>query len=112
MENEKTKLQESCLAFAKVLLAAGADWKDSTSYSRDAKEKIPTSFSTNIGGNDITITCGHIYHRSEWVFHCFSLGFDTKTLPQGLMAEQAATMAVRLCKTKVDKLAEAFSTCG
>lgn len=112
MEQEKSKLQESCLAFAKVLLAAGAKWEDSTSYSRDAKERIPTAFKTNIGGNDISITCGHIYHKGEWCFHCFGLGFDTKELPKGLTAEQAATMAVRLCKTKVIKLADAFSTCG
>jgi energy-converting hydrogenase Eha subunit H len=39
MERELSKLQESCLTFAKVLLAAGVVWKDTTSYSRDSKEK-------------------------------------------------------------------------
>ena len=60
---QKTKLQESCLAFAKHLLAAGAVWKDSTSYSRDTKEKIPTAFSTNVGECRISITCGHRDYR-------------------------------------------------
>ncbi len=109
---EKSKLQESCIAFANTLLAAGVQWKDSTSYSRDEKEKIPTSFSCSIGDNNITITCGHIHYRPEWVFHCFGLGFDTKELPKGLTAEQASTMAIRLCKTKVNKIAEAFSIVG
>ncbi len=45
MEQQNSKLQESCLAFAKVLLAAGTVWKDSTSYSRDDKNRIPTDFS-------------------------------------------------------------------
>lgn len=109
---EKTKLQESCLAFAKHLLAAGAAWKDSTSYSRDAKEKIPTAFSTQIADCQISITCGHIYHRGEWVFHCFNLGFNTKELPKGLTAEEAAIKAVGICKQKVQKLYDGFSTCG
>ena len=66
---EKTQLQESCLAFAKHLLAAGAVWKDSTSYSRNTKEKIPTSFSTNIGEGRI--------HRDANTGRPFNVGSST-----------------------------------
>lgn len=112
MTQEKTPLQESCIAFAEKKLCAGATWEDSTSYSRDDKNKIPNMFSTRVGEHRITITCGHRDYRPLWVFHCFSLGFDTKTLPSGITAEQAATLAISLCKIKVNKLAEDFSKVG
>ena len=108
---QKTQLQESCLAFAKHLLAAGAVWKDSTSYSRDVKEKIPTGFSTNVGECRITITCGHRDYRHEWVFHCYELGFDTKHIGKDLTAQEAAEKVVGICKEKARMLYDAFSTC-
>ena len=106
-----SELKESCLAFAKVLLAAGAVWKDSTSYSQDDNEKIPTVFSTMIGGCKISIVCGHIYHQGEWIFHCSELGFDEIEL-KTKTAKEAAEKAVGFCKKKVQVLSEAFSTYG
>ena len=105
------EVKQSCLAFAKHLLAAGAVWKDCTSYSRDAKEKIPTAFETTIADCRIYITCGHIYAPGEFVFSCYKLGFDTMALnvPD---AQSAATKAVGICRKYVQKLNEAFSTCG
>lgn len=108
---QKDELQNSCLAFAKHLLAAGAVWKDSTTYSRGAKEKTPTSFTTNIGECKITITCGHRDYKPSWLFHCYELGFDTKYLGNGLSAQEAAEKAVGICRDKVQKLHDAFSTC-
>jgi len=112
MEQQNSKLQESCLAFAKVLLAAGAVWKDSTSYSRDDKSRIPTAFSTNIGSCRISITCGQRDYRPEWVFHCYELGFDTKHIGKGLTAQEAAEKVVGICKEKARMLYDAFSTCS
>ena len=112
MEQQNSKLQESCLAFAKVLLAAGAVWKDSTSYSRNDKNRIPTTFSTTIGSCRISITCGHIDYRPEWVFHCYELGFDTKCIGKELTAQEAAEKAVGICKDKARMLYDAFSTCS
>jgi len=112
MEQQNSKLQESCLAFAKVLLAAGAVWKDSTSYIRDDKSRIPTSFSTNIGSCRISITCGHRDYRPEWVFHCYELGFDTKYIGKDLTAQEAAEKVVDICKEKAKMLYDAFSTCS
>jgi hypothetical protein len=107
---QKTQLQESCLAFGKHLLAAGAVWKDSTSYRRDTKEKIPTAFSANFGECRISITCEHRYYKPAWVFHCDELGFDTKFLGEGLSAQEAAEKAVGICRDKAKKLYDAFST--
>ena len=105
------EVKQSCLAFAKHLLAAGSVWKDCTTYSRDAKEKIPTAFETTIGGCRISITCGHIYYPGEFIFHCHKLGFDTKPL-NVTDAQSAAEKAFGICRTTVQKLNEAFSTCG
>ena len=111
MEQQNSKLQESCIAFAKVLLAAGAVWKDSTTYSRDDKSRIPTTFSTKIGSCRISITCGHRDYRHEWVFHCYELGFDTKDIGKDLTAQEAAQKVVGICKQKAKMLYDAFSAC-
>lgn len=55
-------------------------WRDTTTYSRDDKERNPTMYSIKYGHLDICITCGHIYHRGEWVLHCFSIGIDTQPI--------------------------------
>lgn len=107
----KNKLQESCIDFAKHLLAAGAVWKDNTTYSSDAKEKIPTSFYTNIGDIRISITCAHIYRKGEWTMNCHALNYDVKPLNVNT-AEEAAKSAIVICKKKISEWNTLFSTCG
>jgi len=111
MEQENSRLQESCLEFAKVLLAAGAVWKDSTSHSRGDR-KIPTSFSTSFGICKVFITCAHRDYSPEWVFYCYELGFQTKSIGKGLTAQEAAAQAVAICREKVTMLCDAFADCA
>lgn len=108
---QKTQLQESCIAFAKQPLAAGVTWKDCTSYSRNAIDRIPTAFSTNVGVCRITITCGHLLYKPDWCFHCYELGFDTSFLGGNLTASEAAVKAIGICKNKVKELNDAFNDC-
>lgn len=108
---QKTQLQESCLAFAKHLLASGAVWKDCTSYSENTKEKIPTSFITKVGDCRISITCGLKDYKGIWVFHCYELGFSTKYLGEGLSAQEAAEKAIDVCRDKAKQMYDAFSLC-
>lgn len=105
---EKTQLQKSCIAFAENLLAAGVTWKDSTSHSRNTAERIPTTFSTNVGICRITITCGHIHYKPAWVFHCHELGFDTKYLGEELSVTEAAEKAISICRAKAKEIYNAF----
>lgn len=80
-----------------------------SSYSRDTKEKIPTSFETNIGNCRICITCGHINYRPDWIFHCRELGYDTKLIPSNLKtANQAAEYAIETCRNKIKAMFEVF----
>ena len=110
-EELKVEIKQSCFAFANTLLAAGASWKDVTSYSRDAKERVPTIFRTEIGCCTISIIIGHIYYPNTWIMNCYELNIKEKTL-QCVTAEAAAQLAVFHCKEKVQKLHDAFSTCS
>lgn len=106
---DTNELQNSCIEFAKTLIAGGAKWKDSTSYQRGDQQRIPTSFNTKVGVCNIIITCGHINYRPEWIFHCFELGFNTTYMGAGLSAIQAAEKAINVCSNKVFVLHKSFS---
>lgn len=56
-------------------------WKDCTSYSRDDKERVPTSYAAEHGTLRVVITCGHIYYPGKWVLHCRALSIDTMQIP-------------------------------
>lgn len=105
------EIKQSCLAFAKHLLAAGVAWKDFTSYSQGRKERTPTAFETTIAGCRISITCAHIYYPGEWIFNCHELGFAQRQL-HVTDAQSAAEKAVGICRDYVQKLHSAFSACG
>lgn len=57
-------------------------WVDSTSYSRDDKERVPNTWTLTLPETKlrITVTKGHVYSPGKWVMHCFELGIDTKPL--------------------------------
>lgn len=83
------------------------EWKDITSYSRDDKERKPTGFGIEEGPLRISITCGHIYHRPNWVMHCRELGLDAHRLhaPAGIEGLEAAKeIALTVAKTKLEVL--------
>jgi len=78
------------------------EWKDITTFSQSDKERKPTSFEAREGSLRITITCGHVTYKPEWVMHCHQLGFDTKPLPSGLTLEQVKVAACQLVQARLD----------
>ena len=104
-----TPLQESCIEFLFNPKADGFIWKDATSYSRDQKERIPTAFSTKVGGIEIYITHSHVMYKPEWIFHCRELGFDTKPIGKDLTAFEAAIKALVTCRDKAKSIYESFN---
>ena len=56
------------------------EWRDTTNYSRGDKKRVPTSYTIKHGYLSISITCGHIYHRPDYVLHCHAVGIDTQPL--------------------------------
>jgi hypothetical protein len=87
-------------------------WQDSTSYSRDQKERIPSCWTAKAGSLKITVLNGHIYHPGEWVMHCFELGIDTKEmgLPKESTPEQAQEKAVAIVRQKLNGMLIALNT--
>jgi len=78
------------------------EWKDTTNYSRDDKERIPTAFAATLGDLRIVVTSGHIYYRGQWIMHCFKVGVDT--LPLNVVSlEEAKNKALEIVKSKITK---------
>lgn len=87
-------------------------WKDITSYSRDAKERSPTSFSNDVDGIRVTVTCGHVQYRPYWIMHCYQLGINTYPLddaPEGIEGlDIAKEKAISIVFKKSQKIAKAI----
>lgn len=83
------------------------EWKDITTYSRDDKERLPTSYAMEVGSLRITITCGHIYYRPAWVMHCVPLAIDSKQL-YAKDLEEAKQKAIDIVGREIAKLQKAF----
>jgi hypothetical protein len=45
------------------------DWKDTTSYSRNETERVPTTWSAECGRFRLVITRSHIHYKGRWIFH-------------------------------------------
>ena len=86
-------------------------WKDSTSYSRDDKERVPTAWTTNTSELSITIVKAHIYYPGQWVMHCFALSMDTikMKIPDTATTSQAQELAVKMVKDRLEKLLDSLS---
>ena len=57
-----------------TLLAAGATWNDSTSYSRGERgKKQPNAFELDLKALRIFITAGHISYKGTWIMGCHHL---------------------------------------
>jgi len=78
----------------------GFKFTDCTSYSRDDKNRIPTTFETKAGEIRIVITNGHRDYRPDWVFRCYNLGFDATMIPKCKSKEDAAIFAIKQCRKK------------
>ena len=75
------------------------EWKDTTSYSKGDKDRIPSSWSANIGKLRIVVVSNHIHYPGRWVLHC-SPFFNTHELKVDTK-EQAQAEAARLVKIEI-----------
>lgn len=81
-------------------------WIDSTSYSRDDKERKPTCWTWESKNISITVVCSHRYYPENWVMHCRALGIDTMRMQitSDNPAWVAQEEAVSIVKTLIDKI--------
>lgn len=80
---------------------------DSTTYSRDQKERIPTSWRLKTSALTITIVSGHRFYPGEWVMHCHDVGIDTHPLKMNsalFTALQAQEEALGIVKNKIETM--------
>lgn len=103
----KFEIEQSCLAFAKVLLTDGVTWKIAPTHSRN---RVPSIFESKIGDCDISIVVGHIYYPNTWIMNCPELNIKEKEL-QCVTAESAAELAISHCKKKIQKMYKDFNIC-
>jgi|SRR6478735_4464783 len=88
------------------------EWKDATGYSQGQRGKVePSAWETRIAGIRIYVTCGHIYHKGEWVMNSDELGFERAPLGFDLTADKedvfkkAISMAALRARSKAQKFA-------
>ena len=85
-------------------------WEDTTSYSKGERGIIaPKTWTIRYAQLSICVTCGHIYHRPNWVMHCHMLGVDTYPLPGVKTADEAQSEAIMVARNHIDFLSEALS---
>ena len=79
-------------------------WQDKTSYSRSDVERKPTTWTAQSGRLTVTVTCGHIDYKPDWVMHCHELGINTRPLPNAGSKEEAQAQAIAVVKAKIASL--------
>lgn len=85
------------------------EWKDTTSYSRIDKDRIPTTFEICDGLLRVVVTCGHIYYKPQWVMHCQALSIDTRPLRNAATKDQAQTEALHIVRNLIEELSNSAS---
>jgi hypothetical protein len=111
------KIKDSCFEFAEHPWAHTVKWKDAKSYSQSDKERVPTVWSTEIGGCEILVMCSHRDWPNTWIMVCHKLHISQTELyhkhekgnTKCETAKDAAFLAVKYCKEKVNKLNAAFN---
>ncbi|KKN63504.1 hypothetical protein LCGC14_0500940 [marine sediment metagenome] len=93
-----------------TLLAAGATWKDKTSYSRNVQLRQPNIFELQLDGLRIFITIGHINYNGIWIMGCYELNIKEVECRDCKTATQAAEYAIKSVRFKLDKMRNSLST--
>lgn len=89
-----------------------SDWKDITSYSKDDKDRTPTSWALQLGGGlRIVVTKGHIYYKGLWVMHCEAVNIHALELGEveTMTNEQAQQAAIDRVWVRLSTWVEALS---
>lgn len=81
-------------------------WQDTSRYSRQDKERKPTTFTATEGPLEITVTCAHVLYRPEWVMHCAAVAIDTLHLPFCGSVEEAQAQAIAIVRNRLGELAK------
>jgi hypothetical protein len=78
-------------------------WKDTTTYSQRDTKRTPTGYTLNTGSMRITVTCGHIDYKGQWIMHCPQLGLHCEDLASSTV-EEAKASAIHICKQTLEEM--------
>lgn len=81
-------------------------WVDTTTYSRDDKNRVPSCWTYNTGKLQISVLNNHQSVPGKWVLHCFNIGMDTVILKAQIdtpVAEVQAA-AIRIVKRRLSEM--------
>lgn len=81
-------------------------WHDSTTYSRDDKNRVPSCWDYKTEKLRITVLNDHRDFPDRWVMHCHQLGMNTVLLKAQIetpVAEVQAT-AIRIVKRRLSEM--------
>lgn len=95
-------------------MAKTTEWKDTSSYSRDDKERKPFTWSLTLGDRlGIAVTCGHIHFPGSWVMHCHWLAMEKIEIgPVHTMTlEQAQAEAISRVRTQIETYHALMQVC-
>ena len=84
------------------------EWKDITSFSRDDKKRIPTTYELDNGTLRIVITCKHFYYPGEWVMHCARIAIDTYHLKNANNLEDAKRLAIEFIGKSLQRFVDDY----
>ena len=77
-------------------------WKDATSYSQRDLERVPKTFTAKVGELSVTVTCGHINYKGQWIMHCHKIGMDEVEMVGCDSSQEAKVRAVVLVRDRLN----------
>jgi hypothetical protein len=92
---------------ARRKLVERLEWKDTTSYSRDDKERIPRTWKLEKEYYKLSICVTRIVHYEGWYMNCYNLGMIEVSLKTGNL-EEAKKEALRLVADRIDELSKQY----
>lgn len=86
-------------------------WHDSTTYSRDDKQRVPSCWSYQTEKLRITVVKNHRDYPGRWVMHCFDIGMKNVLLKAPIEApvDQIQAAAIRIVKRRMTEMIESLT---
>jgi len=88
------------------------EWVDTTSYSRNDKDRKPSCWTYDTGKLQISVLTGHRAVPDRWVMHCFNLGMDTVVLkaPIETPVADVQAAAIRVVRRRLTEMLNSLPT--
>lgn len=85
-------------------------WVDTTTYSRNDENRVPSCWTYYTGKLRISVLTGHRYHPDKWVLHCPQINADTVVLtaPIDTPVADVQAAALRIVRKRLTAMIESI----